>query len=369
MKSSTPVRLGLAGLVAAMAVGAPSSASASTATTAASIMAAAPRDAQLAGATDTDLVRMAVRCLPIDGMTYCLHWGWDPQGLRSPALRRQATGTAEATERAGRTGDAPLSVALRTWAAKPRPERDAAELAELAEARAAVGKVIYLDALKKATPLPADFATRYPQLASWTRPAKAGAVSDTATLDQTFYDTIRSDRAKKQETSIYCGPTSMQAFAWNDPKGSVYKSQTYWAGILHTDSGNGTYIYDLKDAINKYTHWDDQDLAGPYVVGSIVSWSNTQWSDLLKWHIVTRRAPVQLHPKLSPNVSSYYPGTTSGHFDVGEGYYINGGSISIFEPAGGPAQKNVYTPLFATETVDNIRKANLANTGQQDIAY
>ncbi|MFG2169308.1 cysteine peptidase family C39 domain-containing protein [Micromonospora chersina] len=369
IQSSIPARLGMASLLVAMAVGAPSSASASPAATAARIVAASPSDAQLAGATDADLVRLAVRCLPIDGMTYCLHWGWDPQGLGSPALQRQATGPADATSRAASTGDAPLTAGLRAWAAKPRAERDAAERAELAEARAAVGKVIYADAVAKAKPLPAGFAARYPHLASWTQRTEAGAVSDAGTLAETFYETIRYDRAKKQEKGHYCGPTSMQAFAWNDPKASLYKSQTYWAGILHTDTNGSTWVYDLKDAINKYTHWDDSDYAGTYVVGSISSWTNTDWTRVLQWHIVTRRAPVQLHPKLSPSVSSYYPGTTSGHFDVGEGWYVNGGTVSIFEPAGGPAQNNIYTSLFATETINNIRLANLANTDQRNIAY
>ncbi|MEV4517441.1 C39 family peptidase [Dactylosporangium sp. NPDC049525] len=356
--------------VIAAVTGAPTGAGAAPVSTldaaVARIVAAAPSDAQLASASDAELARLAVRCLPIDGMTYCLHKGWMPEGFDQAALTSQVSAAAAD---AGGTGDLPFAAGLRRWAGKPRATREAVEKAELAEARAAVGKVVYFDAVAKGRPLPADFATRYPAFASWVTPSATTTAATTSLAAQTFYDTIRSDRAKKQETGYYCGPTSLQAFAWNDPVSPNNKNQAYWADVLNVGPGGSTYVYDLKDAINTYTNWDRTDYAGKYIVISITSWTDADWARIMRNHIVDRRSPVQLHPKLSPAVSSYYPGTTSGHFDVGEGYYINGGNISIFEPAGGAAQNYVYPSLFATETITNVRKANLANTGQRNIAY
>jgi hypothetical protein len=48
------------------------------------MLAATPTDAQLAFASDAELVRLAVRCVPIRGLPYCLHTGWDDQGEGPP---------------------------------------------------------------------------------------------------------------------------------------------------------------------------------------------------------------------------------------------------------------------------------------------
>lgn len=361
---------GLLGLTAAAVVtpsGAladPAGGSAATAAAIKRVLASAPSDPALAAATDGQLVDLAVRCAAIESQTYCLHWGWDPAGTASQALRIQATASAAELGKAASTGDAPLALGLRRWAALPKAERDAAEQAELAEAQAVVGKVIWFDALGSGKALPADFAKAHPQFAAWGDPstvAKTGLVS----TEQTF--TLW--RAEKQTTGSYCGPASLQALVWNDPKAPVYRAQNWYAGTpLHTNANGSTWIYDLKDAINTYTHWDDSDYASTYIVTSITNWNNDNWSSLLRSHIVNLRAPVQLHPKLSPSVSSYYPGTTGGHFDVGEGWYDDG-TVSLYEPAGGTPQGNIYTNLWARETINNIRLANLNNTNQRNIAY
>ena len=69
--------------------------------------------------------------------------------------------------------------------------------------------------------------------------------------------------------------------------------------------------------------------------------------------------------------TSYYPVTTSGHFDVGRGYDFDGGDneIQIYEPAGGAANGNVYPKVYATDTPANVRLANLDNTSQRNIVY
>jgi hypothetical protein len=342
------------------------------------VVSAAPLDAELARASAIELVDLSVRCLAIDGMTYCLHWGWD-QGGRSSVEQLMERMQTDTTASDAESGDMPLEHALQRWAALPKVDRDAAERAELEEAQAVVGKVVYFDAIGSGKPLPADFAERYPGLASWAERLAVPVDSPPSPplgfqqvppgYDPPVY-TMRSDRVRKQEKSYYCGPASMQAFRWNDPKSPLLRSQTYWAGYLHTEENGSTWIYDLKDQINRSTHWDDPDYASTYIVVNIGSWTNSTWANTLRHHIVNMRAPVQLHPKLSPSVSSYYPGTTSGHYNVGEGWF--GGpsnSVSIYEPAGGPAQGNRYPYLFAAETIDNVRRANLNNANQRNISY
>ncbi|WP_189330188.1 hypothetical protein [Actinoplanes ianthinogenes] len=104
---------------------------------------------------------------------------------------------------------------------------------------------------------------------------------------------------------------------------------------------------------------------------SIESWSTQQWKNLFLAQLGVANAPVQLHPRLGSDTTSYYSRRTSGHFDVGRGYnFDNGGSkILIYEPAGGPANGNVYPRVYAEDTVSNVRKANLANGSQKNIAY
>jgi len=173
---------------------------------------------------------------------------------------------------------------------------------------------------------------------------------------------------EKQQKGIYCGPTSLLGLVWNDPKAPSYQSQNTWAGILHTNQNGSTFIGDLKNAINTYTHWDDSDYAGTYVVVGISSWTESNYRSLFRTHTRTLRSPVQLHPKLIQNVdTSYYQGTTDGHFDVGYGYdFTVSDDIYIFEPAG---KDGPYLPTWAIESTTNVMKAQMENATQRNIAY
>lgn len=340
------------------------------------VVAASPSDATLRAANDADLIDLAVRCVPIDTETYCLHRGWDSQGTASSALAN-AKQAAVRGETAGEgSGDMSLLTYLKGWAKLPYTQRVALERQELNDAKLAVGKVVYFDAMINGGKLPADYATRYPAMAAWAgvggtvQPMDApGHYSCTYPDGYELCYVMTGAYFKKQETGYYCGPTAMQGIAWNNPSGGIYKDQSAWASILGTTQANGTYIGSIASAINSYTTWDDY--AGSYVVVSISTWTDSQWQSLFVTHVQNKKSPVLLHPRFTGTNSSYYRGRTSGHFNVGRGFDTTSGQfmVMILEPAGGPAENNVYPYVSAEDTVANVRQQNLDNTNQRDIAY
>jgi hypothetical protein len=278
-------------------------------------------------------------------------------------------------------------VDLRRWAVQTRSSRLAAEAAELGEARSVVGKVIIFAALAAGTSLSADFGTRYPEWA-----AIADRLNGQRTASQDFsndggvtpsivtqcdngtnvgcgYAPMYTSQLAKQTQPYNCGAASMQGIAWNNPTGAVYKSQATWESILGTTPSNGTSIYNIKNAINSYTDWDSPAYAGTYVVVSISSWAVSNYRTMFAHHLRDLSAPVQLHPVLNSSTSTYYPGSTSGHFNVLMGYdYSVGDWNHLYEPAGGPPQGNIYPSLTAWEDTVHIRLAQLANSNQ-NISY
>ena len=366
-------------------------------------LATSPSDAALAAASDAQLVGLGVRCVPIDGLTYCLHRGWEDSATAATADVQAAETTAASmttadADAASSGGDMSLVTYLHSWASLSQADRLAQESTELDQAVAAAGKeVFYTDVVINQQTLPADFATEFPDLASWVPQAttilaneqrlttsfndvtSAGVTPDVPAPEYDHY-TAFSDTSKmrKQEKGNWCGPTSLQALVWNSP-GSTrdegkYESQTYWAGKLGvTAAGTSTYIGTLNDEINYESGWDGR--AGDYAVHSIASWSVTTWRNQFDAHLGVQHAPIQLHPILNSSDNDYYPTHTSGHFDVGRGYdydYLAGlqhDTVYLFEPAGGAAEGNVYTSVTATDTTTDIRLANLANTTQRNISY
>jgi hypothetical protein len=72
---------------------------------------------------------------------------------------------------------------------------------------------------------------------------------------------------------------------------------------------------------------------------------------------------------LNTATSTYYPGVTGGHFDVGYWYdYSVNDWVGLYEPAGGAPQSYVYPSVAATEDTTHIRLAQRANSNQ-NIAY
>ncbi len=374
-----------------------------TRTAVSSALATSPSDAALAKASNAQLVKLGVRCVPIDGLTYCLHRGWEGTAAQATsdvnaAVKSASAMTATALTSANRGGDMSLVSYLKHWAGMSRAQRVAQETTELNEAVKAAGKQVYYnDVVLNQKPLPANFATAFPDLASWVPASRTmlarekqltvehniadGVTPNINPVDPPVannYITMSTAKMKKQEKGNWCGPTSLQAFVWNSPTGGVYQTQTYEAGKLGvTAAGTSTYIGDLKDEINSQTTWDSSSYAGSYAVVSISSYTLDQWENLFMNHLAIEHSPIQLHPKLAPGNNDYYPGSTSGHFDVGRGYNMdypgNGGPtkdiVDLFEPAGGAAEGNVYTSLTATDTFEDIGKANRNNSGQEDIAF
>jgi hypothetical protein len=339
-------------------------------------LAALPSDEVITAASDADLARLLVRCVPVEGMTYCLHWGWESLGAASPTIRDLGNTTGVSTS----SGDASPLEELRRWSGKQWAERARDEAAELAEARAAAGKMLLMNGAIFGARIPSDFDQRHPQLAAMRAQlttARAGSSAMTNAAASICDNPVSSDCAflmsdsklAKQSTGWYCGPTSLQGLAWNDPKASQYQTQAYWASILGTTESNGTYVGNLKSAINTYTHWDDADYAGAYVVVGIASWSEQDYRNLFRNHLRTLRSPVQLHPVLTKGVTtSYYPGNTSGHYNVARGYDFTSGQdwVWLHEPA---TAGGAYTSVEAWETVHYIRLAQLANTANRNIVY
>jgi hypothetical protein len=349
---------------------------------ASAVLATSPSDIALAGASDTDLIRMSSRCLSLAGMTYCLHYGWGtpPQYLAGSA---DEAASAPATR-----GDTTLLSAVRQWSKKSFADRVSAEQAELSQAMAAEGKMLLLDHAILGAPLPSDFVTRFPDLAAMSskiakmstpagKSAGSGGVAtpngaticDSGTNFGCAYTAVAYGHMEKQDQTYNCGAASMQAIAWNDPKASNQKTQGQWESILGT-TADGTNVTALKNSINANTHWDDPDYAGPYVVVSIASWSVNNFRNLFVNHLGGLRAPVQLHPVLNTSTSTYYRGTTGGHYDVAIGYdYSVYDQVLLYEPAGGKKQANIFPWLTALEDTTHIRLAQLANSNNRNIVY
>lgn len=424
-------------------------------------LASTPTDAQLASATDAQLIGIAVRCNPIAGLTYCVHLGWNEDGSLPTTTAQKAvaapqpaavtsgvcndcptgrpTSTATTSPTTSPTaspspttaptsapplidpplgdpmgtdpgidpgddptsdlpdnpadqpadtaadpadvftdtdegvGDTPLVAGLRAWAALPAAERRTQETEEINEAKADAGKAVFMNAVLNDQPLPANFGQTYPDLATWdTRAATTHAVLNSPPRPEPDYNRYwvmsEAKTLKKQEKGWYCGPASIQGIAAFSPAGAVKKTQKQWARILGTTKKNGSDITVIAKAINKYTTWDSR--AGAYGVHSISSWNTNKWRALFVSQLGVAHAPVLLHPKLNSSVSTYYPGTTSGHFDVGRGYDFDGGDdkIYIYEPAGGAAQHNVYKSVYAVEDPAHVRLSNL-NNALKNVSY
>ncbi|WP_431883034.1 hypothetical protein [Micromonospora gifhornensis] len=294
----------------------------------ASVLATSPTNAQLSNAGAGDLVRLAVRCFPTGDTWYCLHLGIFHSEPDIEALAKAAEDEAAAAARGEDLGSGRIVGAdLWEWASLPyqeRVDREHAEVKEIVESLSA-----------------------------------AKATDDYGILAApTSYALMTSSKMSKQEASYYCGPTSVQTIAWNNPGGDVYKSQASWASILKTTSSGGTDLEPMRVAINNYTTWDSA--AGTYQS----HWGMHSKTDAqLRTFYGNRRFGPTIHwvHLRKGSTTSYYGGNTSGHYNVGRGYDFNstanGGIIRIFEPAGGPANNNYYPSKTANETIFYLKKA------------
>lgn len=143
---------------------------------------------------------------------------------------------------------------------------------------------------------------------------------------------LNESQVAEQETTYWCGPTTMQMIGWGWDQ--VQKPQSYWAKKLKTGR-SGTAITEIVRVINKKTGWDDPTYAGPYVALDIKKFTFEQWWDVIQRHISVYKAPVVMHPVLLRKYFPYLDDDASGHFQVGRGYRTNAKGAPVlgyFEP-------------------------------------
>nr|WP_198151628.1 hypothetical protein [Kibdelosporangium sp. MJ126-NF4]CEL17392.1 hypothetical protein [Kibdelosporangium sp. MJ126-NF4]CTQ91380.1 hypothetical protein [Kibdelosporangium sp. MJ126-NF4] len=325
---------------------------------------ASAADGMLAGTSDADLAVNAVRCLPLDGRTYCLHIGWvdhapsaaelrDRVGAEAAMTRQAATNTQLAAK-----GDMPLSVQLRNWANQSRQTRVSQEKAELDEAIQALGKVKLWDYVTAGKPVPSDLVQRFPETAGQIHQVGHHGVRSMAEHHEGGVGD--PNRGQKAISGNYSGPASFVAFAWNDPRRGNELSpdngfdQHFWAGRLGTTTA-GTAIAAVSANINEHLTWKDTGV-GPYAVVSIAGWDTARWQNLFRTHLL--KAPVQLQAVMHAG-NNKYGITTSGHFNVARAFNFNPSNpswqISIYEPVGGSRIPVCYWEDFANIIDQNHR--------------
>jgi hypothetical protein len=136
----------------------------------------------------------------------------------------------------------------------------------------------------------------------------------------------------QQVRTYWCGPASMQMIAWG--WSGTRRSQGYWAHKLGTTT-SGSSMTEMVNVTNRYTGWDKQSYAGPYINLDISDWSFREWMLLMARHTVDYRAPVILNPVLLKQYFPYLDHDGSGHFQVGRGYEKRAGKgplLGYFEP-------------------------------------
>ncbi|MGQ0838841.1 hypothetical protein [Actinokineospora sp.] len=343
-----------------------------------SVLAASPSDADLSDLSDVAVASKAVRCVSLDERTYCLQLGWVDAAPTAAELSDRVRSSDAASERSESAGDLPFADQVRLWAAKSAEQRLADERSELDAARAALGKVKLYDYWIAGKSVPEEFWARYPETVAW---GKSEVTTTGADSEFPRYFSVATtgdpNRGQKQSTSHYCGPTSMVAFAWNDPlRGNELSpangfTQQLWArdDRLKTDAQRATAISDLKDQINEHLTWKNR--VGPYIVISNATWETVNWQNMWRDHFGRTSgtsaggAPVQLHVVLNPTNNSFGM-RTGGHLNVGRGYDFDPNKptwrISVYEPAGGST-----VPVSYWETHQNVIEAN-ENHPQRNIA-
>ena len=288
------------------------------------------------------LAARLVRCADFEGQRYCLHTGWTQQSeddIRLQSATAARTLAARPSLAASGTGDLDLLGTLRRAAGLSPAARARADRAELTAAARSVAKVWLLRHQIFGDPLPAGFLARHPEARVSTVAAKSSSSSAAAaTKRKTRRDyprratVLSSRRVADQQTTYWCGPTSMQMIAWGWKKRDL--GQRHWARKLGTTTA-GTAITDMVRVVNQSTGWDGPDYAGTYVTLDIADYSFHKWLLLNMRHIVDYKAPVILHPILVKKYYPYLDDDASGHFQVGRGYDKAGKKptrIGYFEP-------------------------------------
>jgi len=285
------------------------------------------------------LVTDEVRCATFEGQRYCLGQGWTH--LTQAQVRRRTT--AKATRQASRpattrsTGDLSTLERLRQVARMSPTARAAAQRAELTAAARSVAKVWLLRHQIQGVPLPPHFRAQHPEVrtAAAARGVPAGTTGRSVKQWRAYprrATVLNPHHVSEQRRTYYCGPTSMQMITWG--WSGRKRTQHHWATKLGTTT-SGSAITSMVSVVNRYTGYDRQSFAGPYITLDISDWSFREWRLLMARHVVDYRAPVVLHPVLLTQFYPYLDHDGSGHFQVGRGYQKRSGKtplLSYFEP-------------------------------------
>jgi len=295
-----------------------------------------------ATASPRTLVARTVRCATFEGQRYCLGQGWTH--LTEAQVQRRTTAlvarqSAKPSTRQG-TGDLSTLNAVRQAARMSPQARAAAETAELTQAARSVAKVWLLRHQIQGVPLPPHFRALHPEVHALTtapggRAVPAGTAGRSVKHWRDYPDrgvVLNRHHVTEQRRTYWCGPTSMQMIAWG--WSGTARSQHHWATKLGTTT-SGSAITSMVSVVNRYTGYDKESYAGPYITLDISDWSFREWRLLMARHIVDYRAPVVLHPVLLTQFYPYLDHDGSGHFQVGRGYQKQGTHtplLSYFEP-------------------------------------
>jgi hypothetical protein len=192
-----------------------------------------------------------------------------------------------------------------------------------------VAKIWLLRHQVQGVPFPGGFRARHPEVhvtaTTGTSAPRTTTPPDTngRRAAKTWSDypgrgkTLDPRQVAEQRRTYWCGPTSMQMIAWG--WSGTKRTQLHWARKLGTTT-SGSSITSMVSVVNRYTGWDGDAYAGPYITLDISDWSFRKWMLLMARHTVDYHAPVVLHPVLLARYYPYLDHDGSGHFQVGRGY-------------------------------------------------
>lgn len=257
-----------------------------------------PSRATMAAASQSTRAARLMRCFGVETETYCLGLGFVDQRPTDAELATTAAPTAATRASGTRTGALTPSDFVATRAAAGDADRLTAELTEMRTAWAGREKA---------------------------RTLRAGQVDILRVPPSSL--NIMGPYATSQERSYWCGPATFQSIDWADD--NQKDTQLSWASDLGTTT-SGTAISSMVSQTNIKTNWDIN--AGTYIVQGVSTWTWSKFFTVHQTHIGDgTAAPIIEHPQLLRRYFPYLRYDHSGHFQVGRGYSIPNGTITIFE--------------------------------------
>ena len=136
----------------------------------------------------------------------------------------------------------------------------------------------------------------------------SNAISDDDNELNRYYVYKLSVPNYQQQNGYYCGPANIKQVV-QYLNGSSSSQDTY-ASYMGTNSTNGTYVYQMKNALNNYT-----SQSYSYILGS--NYNSSTFATLVQ-NKVSANKPIILHANTSS--LSLYNGTSLGHYITVNGH-------------------------------------------------